>query len=255
MAQNKENEIQKVELDSVIKELESLEDKKNRDFCMKLIPNMEQKVLGIKLPILRDIAKRIAKNDWRDYLTQVWTQEKGDIYFEQRMLSGMILGYVRKVPMDELFYYVSYQIRGISNWSLCDSFASGLKCTQKNSDTMQFVWNFLEPYFNLPNIPYTEFSVRFAFVMLLNHFVNDEYIERIFEKCDLSKHSGYYVQMAKAWLLSACYVKFPDQTISYLSKKTLDAFTYKKSLQKILESKRINSTQREFIKSLYILCK
>lgn len=254
MNKSKEGIVQKENLDSVIKELESLKDPVNTEFCTKLVPNLKQKMLGIKLPVLREIAKRIAKNDWRDYLNQTWTQEKGDIYFEQRMLSGMILGCVKKVSMDELFYYVSYQIKGIDNWSLCDSFASGLKCTKKNEASLKFVWNFLEPYFLLPNIPYTEFSVRFAFVMLLDFFIIDEYLDKIFEKCDLSTHTGYYVQMAKAWLLSVCYVKFPDKTSLYLAKKTLDEFTYKKTLQKILESKRIDDIQRKYIKSLYVLC-
>ena len=40
-----------------------------KNFQQRLIPNIDN-VLGVRLPELRKIAKKIAKDDWRTYLKQ-----------------------------------------------------------------------------------------------------------------------------------------------------------------------------------------
>lgn len=45
-------------------------------------------VMGVRLPELRKIAKKIAKGDWPAYLAE-------NEWFEEVMLQGMVLGYVQ----------------------------------------------------------------------------------------------------------------------------------------------------------------
>ena len=48
---------------SLIKELFALQDKEYRDFTAKLIPNVDkEKIIGIRVPILRKFAKEFYKN-------------------------------------------------------------------------------------------------------------------------------------------------------------------------------------------------
>ena len=54
--------------------------------------------------------------------------------------------------------------------------------------------------------------------------------------------------MAAAWLLSMCYVKFPNETTVYLQKSKLDDYTYNKSIQKICESLKVDKKIKEKIK-------
>ena len=62
-----------------------------RDFSAALIPGAKQ-LLGVRLPKLREIAKDIAKGDWRSEVAYA-EGEYADVYFEETMLRGMIIGY------------------------------------------------------------------------------------------------------------------------------------------------------------------
>ena len=63
----------------------TLKDEDNAVFAKSLIPG-DHILIGARLPALRELAKRIAKGDWRDYLEQ-WDPE----YFEDYMLRGMVI--------------------------------------------------------------------------------------------------------------------------------------------------------------------
>ena len=100
---------------------------------------------------------------------------------------------------------------------------------------------FLQPYLKSKN----EFEVRFAIVSLLDHFINDIYLEQLFQVIDEIKHEGYYVKMAIAWAVSICYIKYPQETGNYLKQDTLDDFTHNKAIQKIRESYRVSKEEKE----------
>ena len=53
--------------------------------------------------------------------------------------------------------------------------------------------------------------------------------------------------MAKAWLLSVCYVKYKNETYKFLEKTKLDVWTVNKSIQKIRESLRVTKEEKEKI--------
>ena len=65
-------------------------------FTAALMPGVEN-VLGIRLPVLRKIARQIAAGDWRTYLA-----EAEDFYFEERMLQGLVIGCARCTPAEKL---------------------------------------------------------------------------------------------------------------------------------------------------------
>lgn len=69
--------------------------------------------------------------------------------------------------------------------------------------------------------------------MLLAYYVEEKYLKDIFKICEQIKSDEYYVKMAKAWLLSVCYVKFKDETYKFLEKTNLDDWTVNKSIQKL----------------------
>lgn len=75
-------------------QLLELTEPKYMKFTSALMPGVEN-VLGIRLPVLRSIAKEIAAGDWRAYLA-----EAEDFYFEERMLQGLVIGYARCEPAE-----------------------------------------------------------------------------------------------------------------------------------------------------------
>ncbi|MFD1134824.1 DNA alkylation repair protein [Paenibacillus urinalis] len=217
-------------------QLLALSDQKYQQFTARLIPNITN-LLGVRHPELHKLAKTIAKGDWRAYLNQA-----DDEYFEEVMLQAMVLGYV-KTDIDELLEYVAAFIPKITNWSICDSFCSGLKITKKNKAR---VWEFVTPYLSSEDT----YHVRFGVVMLLTYFVDEEYIEEVLQKLDTIHSEEYYVQMAVAWAISICYIKMPEQSTKYLLESSLDKFTYNKALQKITESYQVSAEQKELIRTM-----
>ncbi|MGE7114407.1 DNA alkylation repair protein [Lysinibacillus sp. NPDC047702] len=218
-------------------QLINLADQDYQKFSSSLIPNC-QHILGIRLPELRKIAKSIAKEeDWQTYL-----KTASDEFFEEVMLQGMVIGYV-KTNTEERLSYISSFVPKIDNWSVCDSFCTGLKFTKDNQER---VWTFLQPYFSSNK----EYEVRFGVVMLLNYFIDHHYIESGLNIINAIKHEGYYVKMAVAWAISICYVKDPLVTMNYLRNNSLDDFTYHKALQKITESNRVEKEAKNLIRQM-----
>lgn len=213
-----------------------LAEPKYQKFAASLLPDAE-KMFGVRLPALRKLAKEMAQDDWRAF----WENASFD-YFEERLLAGMVIG-CADMALEERLSRIAGFIPLIRNWSICDSFCAGLKFTKKHPDE---VWNFLQPYLQST----AEYEVRFGVVMLLDFYITEPYLNRVFELLDAVKHDGYYVKMAVAWAVSLCYIRFPDQTMKYLRQNTLDSFTYNKALQKMIESYRVDDQSKAVLRRM-----
>ena len=229
--------------------LEALAEEKYRIFTSALTPGKEN-ILGVRLPLIRKLAKEVLKGDWHSYLKQVGIEcSQGDKFIafareefmEEVMLQGMLIG-GSKVPLEEKLVLAAAFIPKIDCWSVCDTFCSELKIADSNQEQ---VWEFIQPYFKSEK----EYEIRFGVVMLL-HYLSPEYAKQAFAHFDYIKHEGYYVKMAVAWVLSMYYVNLPEITMEYLKKNNLDDFTYNKALQKIVESLRIDQDTKTMIKAM-----
>ena len=222
--------------EEIRKKLFDLSDQQYQKFHQKLCPNTSN-IIGVRLPLLRNLAKEVSKGDWREYI-----KTAKDEYYEEVMLQGLVIGYA-KGDISEILSYISAFVPKINNWAVCDSFCNSLKITKKYMD---IVWEFIDKYLHSSK----EFEIRFAVVMLMSFYINEKYIDRILLLLDRVKHQGYYVKMAVAWAISVCYVKFEDKTLKYLNNNSLDDFTYNKSLQKITESIRVDKETKVKIRGM-----
>lgn len=159
------------------------------------------------------------------------------------MLQGMLIGLSKTADFNKIQKDIEKFIPKINNWAICDVFCAGLKITNKNKKVML---ELIEKHLKSKK----EFELRFAIVMLLDFYITDEYIDYILNKMDKIKSKDYYVQMAIAWTISVCLIKYYDKTIKYLTKCDLDKFTYNKSLQKATESYRITDKQKEELRKI-----
>lgn len=213
-----------------------LSDDKFKTFHSRLCPNTDN-IIGVRLPLLRQLAKEIAKGDWRNFLSN--SKEE---YYEEILINGLVIAYA-KCDVEERLNYIESFVPKIDNWAICDSFCNTLKFVNKNKEIM---WEFIQPYLK----SYNEFEIRFAVVIILNYYIAEDYINLVLKTLDNIKHDGYYVKMAVAWAISMCFIKFEEKTMAYLKDNSLDDFTYNKSLQKICESLRIDKNTKELIKSM-----
>lgn len=213
-----------------------LADEEYRQFHSGLLPGIDN-IVGVRLPNLRKLAKALAKCDWQNYLLGAQ-----DDYYEEIMLQGLVIGYI-KGDIEEILLYITLFVPKINNWAICDSCASNLKITKTH---LARVWQFLQAYLHSQK----EYELRFGIVMLLDFYITDEYIDRLLLLYDATKHEGYYVKMAVAWAISISFIKFPEKTMVYLEKNTLDNFTYNKALQKIIESFRVDKQTKAIIRNM-----
>ncbi len=222
---------------SIHEQLLALSEPEFQKFSSSLLPGTNN-ILGVRLPALRKLAKKIAKGDWRAYLAS-----EEDRSFEEIMLQGMVIGYVR-ADLPELLERIAAFVPKIDNWSVCDSFCSGLKIARKEPEA---IWDFLQPYLHTER----EFEARFGVVMLLFYFIEDLHIRRVLALLDQIPSKEYYARMAVAWAISICFVRFPALTMEYLkTENSLDDFTYYKALQKITESNCVNRETKAVIRRM-----
>nr|MBQ8253672.1 DNA alkylation repair protein [Lachnospiraceae bacterium] len=243
-----------------------LSEEKYRKFSSALTPG-EEHMLGVRLPKLREIAKELAKGNWQEEL------HCEDVYFEETMLRGMVIGYATaSMEEEDALVYIKDFVPYVTNWSVCDSVFMKMDVLKKDRN---LTWDFILPYFNSGK----EFSVRVALIIMMQHLMKSDnagkklnrmraigmrqlqdvkgerertgpYLEKIFAVIDREFTEGYYAYMAAAWLIAECFCCFPALTNRFLTDCRLDDFTYRKALQKITESKIPDEEVKDYIRSL-----
>lgn len=217
-------------------ELFSLAEPKFQKFSSSLIPNCV-KMIGVRLPILKKMSKEIAIKNPRQYLINA-----NDDYFEEIMLQGFVIGRLQG-EFNEVLPFIKAHIAKITNWSLCDSFCSALKIIKTNKDeAFSFIYECA--------LSKEEYKIRFGIVSMLIYFIDCEHIEKLFFSFENADRESYYVKMAVAWALSACFIEFPTETMQFLSDNRVDTDTYNMALSKIVDSKRVSDDVKVKIKNM-----
>ncbi len=214
-----------------------LADSKYKEFHSKLCPGTDN-IIGIRVPVLRNYAKELSQS----YKIEELLKQIDNQYYEEIMLQGMLIG-IEKEPFETIQTQIEEFVPKINNWAICDVFCAGLKITKKHKEKM---WELIQKYLRADQ----EFLIRFGVVMILDFYIEEEYLPKDFEIFNAISSNDYYVQMAVAWALSICLIKFYDKTLIYLKTAKLDKFTYNKALQKAIESYRITDKQKEFLRKM-----
>lgn len=214
-----------------------LADQKYKEFHSGLCPGTNN-IIGVRVPILRNYAKELI----REYQTEELLKQIDNQYYEEIMLQGMLIG-LAKEDLKKVKKWIENFVLRIDNWAICDVFCAGLKITKKHKEEM---WEFIQKYLKSKK----EFEIRFGVVMILDYYIEEEYLKKAFQIFDLIINQDYYVQMAIAWAISICLIKFYDETIEYLKVTNIDKFIYNKALQKAIESYRISDERKKVLRSM-----
>ncbi len=211
---------------------------KFQQFQQRLIPDTA--ILGIRTPKLRSIAKEIAKGNVPGFL-QVAQRD----WHEERLLQGLVIGYWN-VPFSERLEYLTSYLPLIDNWAICDMVCNTLTCFQKDApEGFHYLLDLLQQD--------NPWIIRFVLIMFLSHYLQDDYIDKVLEASASVTNDHYYVRMGNAWLLSVAFVKYRDKTVNLLKSSRLDDWTYHKTLQKIMESNRVDQATKEWISTMKAL--
>ncbi|MBR3002554.1 MAG: DNA alkylation repair protein [Clostridia bacterium] len=213
--------------------LKTLQDKKYKEFHSSLVLNSKYEMIGVRVPIMRDIAKIIAKSNKEEFLKYAQ-----DDYYEEIMIQGLVISHIK----DEKQFYSSFKkyIKKIDNWALCDTFCSSIKIVKK----------YEEKYFKEAikmALNKEEFISRIGLVIILDHFVTSNNLTVIFDTLNKIQSNKFYINMAEAWLICEMYIKFPERTKEFLKKNELNQFTQNKAISKIHDSYRVNKEEKELL--------
>lgn len=216
--------------------LKSLTDEKNREFSMRLIPDTDD-IYGIRIPMLRKIAKDIYKGNFIEFLNCEKTN-----FHEEIIIEGLVAAQI-KCGYDEMLGYMKNFAKKIYNWAICDtvSFKNMKNYLDLFIDDVQ--------YFIYSKNPW---EVRFGFGCLMGFCLTDEYIDRTLDYTASVSSDFYYVQMMQAWLTATAVAKNRDKTIEFLKAKRLNPATQNMAIKKICESYRISKEDKELVKGFKI---
>lgn len=224
----------------LIKLLFEKRDEKYKMFNDKIV-NTKLKTIGVRMPVLKRIAKEISVSNPKLFLNKPKSE-----YYEVTLIEGLVISYV-KDPLEMLEKLNKYMDK-IDNWGVCDTVCASCKNINKIKDeTILFIKKNL--------LSSNVWRVRFSFVLLLDYFVEKKYLNMIFNFVDKDKNDFYYVMMAKAWLISECFIKYRKETFNYLKRTNIDSITYNKAISKICDSYRVSKSDKIALRQMKKLTK
>ena len=224
--------------EKIKEELVSNSDQSYAAFASALIPHLSRPMLGVRLPFLRTLARRLAKEEGRNPALVPWRMDT----FEEVMLWGILLGYL-DLPWSVRWKEICKFVPLMDNWSVCDSCCATYKVIRHHRadafpDLLAYLYSI------------REYDQRFAVVMMMDHYLVDEYMDQVLAAWRHLQPSGYYVEMAVGWGLSVAALRYPTSTLQVLQDGNVALSVRLKACQKILESRRTPDSLRQQVRAL-----
>lgn len=216
--------------DEIIRQLKNHQDLPYREFAKKLTPNTGR-IIGIRIPLLRQISKEILLSDPEAFLEQT-----KHIYYEEDILMAMVTAGIYRTDIDQM-HWIRKCTSIISNWAVCDTLASSLNHHMQNESALyQFVLACLRSS--------SEFEQRFGLVCLKTLFLiqHEDEIPLLLHSVH---YNGYYSLMAAAWLIAEWACTNPDAAYALILDFDAYPSIQKKAIQKIQDSRRISAFQKK----------
>lgn len=224
--------------DEIKTALFKLQDHKYRLFQAKLIPNINiERVIGVRTPELRKIAREMVKReDIGDFLSELPHK-----YFDQNQLHAFIICEIKDYHkcVEALCAFLPY----IDNWATCDQLSP--KIFKKHKDELLVL---IKAWLSSNDV----YTVRFAIGMLMAYFLDENFDLSYPKMVSEIESNEYYINMMRAWYFATALAKQYDSIIPFIEEKKLDIKTHNKTIQKAVESRRIKTEQKAYLRSLRV---
>lgn len=206
-----------------------------RAFVAKGIPT-DRPILGVRIPTVRTLVQGIPRDDLRTLI------DEPPVALEEVIARGIMLS---RLSYDEMLRLFDSQVSYIDDWCSCDTFCSCLKPLLRKHHA-DFFDRKIDPLL----AENREFSTRLGLVLMFS-YVTPDYLSVIYDRTEtLKDREEYYVRMAIAWLLAECFIKYPDETLTYLKFTKLPRWAFNKAISKICDSRRIEQSTKSYLKTL-----
>ena len=224
--------------DEIRDELFRLQDVKYRDFQSKLIPTVPpEKVIGVRTPALRAMAKQFAKRED----IGAFLEDLPHTYFDENQLHAFILSERKDfaVCLSAVDRFLPY----VDNWATCDQLSP--KVFRKHRpELLVSVRKWIASG--------ETYTVRFGVGLLMEHFLDEDFDPVYPETVAAIRSEEYYVRMMVAWYFATALAKQYEAALPFLEGRRLDVWTHNKTIQKAVESYRITPEQKAFLRGLKV---
>lgn len=223
----------------VQKELFEMQDLKYRDFHSKLMPTVDkEKVIGVRIPQLRKYASSFLKLSSREEINE-FMHTLPHQYYEEDNLHAFIIEKIK--DYEECINALNAFLPYVDNWATCDMMnPKVLKKEPERLLEQVKVWiKAKETY-----------VVRFAMGCLMNYYLEENFTTECADLVAEVQSDEYYIQMMQAWYFATALAKQYDAVLPYLLEHRLSMWVHNKTIQKAVESYRITTEQKDYLKTL-----
>lgn len=225
---------------SIEQHLWELQDLAYRDFHAKLVPGIEkERIIGVRTPALRRYAKELAKSDERGMVMR-FMELLPHRYYDEMNLHGALIGLIYK-DVNESIAAIDQFLPYVDNWATCDMLGPKI-FARHPAEVLAAAERWLAST--------QTYTVRFGIVTLMQHFLDEHFEPRFLSVVAHIDLDDYYVRMAQAWYFSFALIKQYDATLPYLTERKLNPWVHNKSIQKAIESYRIENNRKEYLRTL-----
>jgi 3-methyladenine DNA glycosylase AlkD len=218
------------------KQLFALADEKYRDFHSALMPTVEKSaVMGVRTPVLRKFANEFSKTEE----AELFLNDLPHKYYEENNLHAFLIEKIKNY--DELIKRLDEFLPFVDNWATCDMMRP--KILKNNKERL------LEDVRRWAKSPYV-YEVRYAINCLMTYFLDEDFDEEFYNIVIDVEKEDYYIFMVKAWYFATALAKQYSSAVKVLEERKLDKKTHNKTIQKAVESYRLSSEEKAYLKTL-----
>lgn len=218
----------------VTERLLSLADEGYRRFQIPLMPTVDpQRVIGVRTPILRKLAKELAGTAEGE----AFLRDLPHTYYEENNLHAFLLEQIR--DYDTCIAAIDAFLPYVDNWSTCDGWSP--KVLKRHPEELLCKIR----QWMASDRPYT---VRFGIGMLQRHFLDDRFCSDYLDWVAAIDREEYYVRMMVAWYFATALAKQYDAALPYIRDGRLPRWTHNKAIQKAVESYRVTEEHKAVLK-------
>ncbi len=222
----------------IVTELFRLRDADYAQMQKRIIPTVEgHRIIGVRTPELRTLAKKLAGNEE----TEAFLKDLPHAYFEENQLHAFVISLEK--DFDRCMARVEAFLPYIDNWATCDQLSP--KAFRKKPDQL------LARIHEWIRSDQT-YTVRFAVGMLMQHFLGDSFRTEYADMVALIRSDEYYINMMRAWYFATTLARQYDAVLPFLEERKLDDWTHNKAIQKSVESFRITTEQKDYLRTLRV---
>lgn len=221
----------------LLSELESLSEEQFARFNRKIINDSRLKILGVRTPALRKLAKKYS----REYENiSRFPDEFYEVVFLKLSIAALL-------PYEKFITECDGCVELISDWALCDYFAP--VCIKKRRD--DFIPS-IKKYLRAERGYFCdgEFVRRFALTTLLHFYVDGKYLDLIFDSIASCKPDKYYTAMGAAWLLADVLIYDFSAGYEFMNSTMCDINVKLKAISKACDSFRVTLEQKQKLRAL-----